>query len=291
MKQLPNILTISRVAIIPVIIILFLIPSDMAIVLAGVLFIIAAITDYFDGYFARSMHIVSSFGRFLDPIADKLLVVASLFMIAATQGDSYYGARFFGSNALFAIPAMIILCREIIVSGLREYLAELKVGIPVTRLAKWKTGFQMTAIPFMIFGFLFLPFAYIGTVLLWISAVLTIITGWDYLKAGLQYMNIEPEVMLTPIKKVINAKDTLVDKMKEASKDKKLPSESDLDNHDEAENNLDKTDTDETTKEKTEEKKKVEVGSKDADTKVEENTSHDAGDKQNTTSKVGKKKK
>ena len=192
----------------------------MATLLAGVLFIIAAITDYFDGYFARSMNITSSFGRFLDPIADKLLVVATLFMIAATQGDEYYGARFFGSNALFAVPAIIILCREIIVSGLREYLAELKVGVPVTRLAKWKTGVQMTAIPFIIFGFLFLPFAYIGTVLLWIAAVLTIITGWDYLKSGLKYMNIEPEVMLTPIKKVISAKETLVDKVKEKRNNK-----------------------------------------------------------------------
>ncbi len=220
MKQLPNILTISRVVVIPILILLFLIPSDMAILLAGVLFIMAAITDYFDGYFARSMNITSSFGRFLDPIADKLLVVSSLFMIAATQGDTYYGARFFGSNALFAIPAMIILCREIIVSGLREYLAELKIGVPVTRLAKWKTGVQMTAIPFMIFGFLFLPFAYIGTILLWIAAVLTMITGWDYLKSGLQYMNIEPEVVLTPIKKVISAKDSLVDKVKEKKQGK-----------------------------------------------------------------------
>lgn len=215
MKQLPNILTISRVVVIPILILLFLIPSDMTKLLAGVIFIIAAITDYFDGYFARSMQMTSSFGRFLDPIADKLLVVSSLFMIAATQGDDYYGARFFGSNALFAVPAMIILCREIIVSGLREYLAELKVGVPVTRLAKWKTGVQMTAIPFMIFGFLFLPFAYIGTILLWIAAVLTMITGWDYLKSGLKYMNIEPEVVLTPIKKVINAKEALVDKVKE----------------------------------------------------------------------------
>ncbi len=233
MKQLPNILTISRVVVIPIIILLFLIPCDEAKVLVGALFIIASITDYFDGYFARSMHITSSFGRFLDPIADKLLVVSTLFMIAATQGDTYYGAKFFGSNALFAIPAIIIICREIIVSGLREYLAELKVGVPVTRLAKWKTGVQMTAIPFIIFGFLsnksfpilyvfedYNTFAYIGTILLWIAAVLTMITGWDYLKSGLKYMNIEPDVMLTPIKKVIDAKDSLVNKVKEKQKEK-----------------------------------------------------------------------
>lgn len=214
MHQLPNILTISRVAIIPVIILLFLIPSDMAVLLCGVLFIIASITDYFDGYFARTMNISSSFGRFLDPIADKLLVVSTLFMIAATGPDDYYGSAFFGSKALFAVPAIIILCREIIVSGLREYLAELKVGIPVTRLAKWKTGVQMTAIPFLIFGFLFLPFAFIGTILLWIAAVLTMITGWDYLKAGMAYMNIEPDVMLKPIKQVLAAKEDISQKVK-----------------------------------------------------------------------------
>ena len=277
MKQLPNILTISRVVVIPIIILLFLIPSDMAILLAGVLFIMAAITDYFDGYFARSMHITSSFGRFLDPIADKLLVVAALFMIAATQGDTYYGSRFFGSNALFAIPAMIILCREIIVSGLREYLAELKVGVPVTRLAKWKTGVQMTAIPFIIFGFLFTPFAYIGTFLLWIAAVLTMITGWDYLKSGLQYMNIEPEVMLTPIKKVINAKENLVTKVKEKKNRKDKANAAEVTAQPEN-NNADTIKT--TAKAKTRKKKKKtktsstaeKVALSKADDKKEENT-------------------
>lgn len=190
MKQLPNILTISRILVIPVIVVLFFFPSHWATWLCGVLFILAAITDYFDGYFARSMNQVSSFGRFLDPIADKLLVASVLFMLVATRDDLH-------SHLFWELPALIILCREIIVSGLREYLAEIRVSMPVTRLAKWKTGFQMTAIPVIIFSKEFSFFVDTGIILLWIAAVLTMITGYDYLRAGMKYMNTEP----APIKK------------------------------------------------------------------------------------------
>ncbi|MBR7158630.1 MAG: CDP-diacylglycerol--glycerol-3-phosphate 3-phosphatidyltransferase [Alphaproteobacteria bacterium] len=179
MYNLPNILTISRILVIPVIVLLFFFPSPVTTVLCGILFIAAAVTDYFDGYLARAMNQLSSFGRFLDPIADKLLVSSVLFMLAATMDIPFLGI----------IPALIILCREIIVSGLREYLAELQVGMPVTRLAKWKTGFQMTAIPIIIFGKELWFFADFGSALLWVAAILTLITGYDYLRAGMKYMD------------------------------------------------------------------------------------------------------
>jgi len=182
-KQLPNILTISRVLLIPVIVLLFFFSGKAAIFTCGVLFIVAAVTDYFDGYLARSYKSFSSFGRFLDPIADKLLVAAVLLMLAFSQALPLLGI----------IPALVILCREIIVSGLREYLAELQVGMPVTRLAKWKTGVQMTAIPTLIFGQMCPFLAHAGAALLWIAAGLTVMTGWDYLKAGVRYMDTEPE--------------------------------------------------------------------------------------------------
>jgi len=189
-KQLPNILTISRVLLIPVIVLLFFVSGKAAIFTCGVLFIVAAVTDYFDGYLARSYKSFSSFGRFLDPIADKLLVAAVLLMLAFSHALPLYGI----------IPALVILCREIIVSGLREYLAELQVGMPVTRLAKWKTGVQMTAIPTLIFGQMCPFLAYVGAVLLWIAAGLTVMTGWDYLKAGVRYMDTEPAHQLKAAK-------------------------------------------------------------------------------------------
>lgn len=182
MYNLPNILTISRILVIPLIVLLFFFNSPFAILLCGILFIAAAVTDYFDGYLARTMNQLSSFGRFLDPIADKLLVSSVLFMLVATMQIPFLGI----------IPALIILCREITVSGLREYLAELQVSMPVTKLAKWKTGFQMTAIPVIIFGKEIWLLADIGSILLWIAAMLTIITGYDYLRAGMKYMDAVP---------------------------------------------------------------------------------------------------
>jgi cardiolipin synthase (CMP-forming) len=150
--------------------------------LALAVFIAAGVTDFFDGYFARIWGQQSSLGRMLDPIADKLLVASSLLMLAAT--DVIRGWSL--------LAAVIILCREILVSGLREYLAEWRVGVPVTRLAKWKTIGQMVAVGFLIAGPAgdrVLPaVTQTGIVLLWASAILTLYTGWDYMRAGLRYV-------------------------------------------------------------------------------------------------------
>jgi cardiolipin synthase len=145
------------------------------------LFSAAAVTDWLDGHMARRWQQQSEIGRFLDPIADKLLVSATLFMLTT-----------FGRlSAEAVLPALVILCREILVSGLREYLAGLRVGMPVSRLAKWKTVIQMVAIGVLIVGDAgpgFLPVAAIGETLLWIAASLTLVTGYDYLQAGFRHM-------------------------------------------------------------------------------------------------------
>lgn len=186
LTDLPNVLTISRIVAIPIVVTLAAWGSPRTDALACLLFILAGITDYFDGKLARSRHQMSDFGRMFDSIADKLLVGACLMALAGFARLPYQGLW----------PAIIILCREILVSGMREYLAERRARLPVTRLAKWKTGFQMTAIGFLLagdgtgalLGMPWLPVALIGAVLLWISAVLTLITGWDYLTTGLRHV-------------------------------------------------------------------------------------------------------
>ena len=149
------------------------------------LFALAGVTDYFDGMLARSMGNISSLGRFLDPVADKLLVSALLIMLV-WSGDI---------SGLVILPALVILCREILVSGLREFLAGIKVGVPVSNLAKWKTAVQMFALGFLIVGAAGPDFWHpevtttaVGEVLLWLAALLTMITGYDYLQAGLRHM-------------------------------------------------------------------------------------------------------
>ncbi len=178
--NLPNLLTYGRVVAVPIVVGLLFWPQEMwPRWTALAVFIVAGITDYFDGYFARMYAQHSQLGRMLDPIADKLLVAACLLILAADH--TIAGA------SLWA--AIVILCREILVSGLREYLAELKVGVPVSRVAKWKTMFQLVAIGFLIAGpagETVLPgTTTIGLVLLWTAAALTIYTGWDYLKVGI----------------------------------------------------------------------------------------------------------
>jgi len=184
---LPNLLTYGRIAAIPVVVGLMYWQSILGGGLwlrwaALAVFIAAGISDILDGYFARIWGQQSSLGRMLDPIADKLLVSSCLLMLAAEGTIRGW--------SLFA--AVIILCREILVSGLREYLAELRVGVPVTRLAKYKTIGQMVAIGFLIAGDageVVLPqTTLIGITLLWLSAILTLYTGWDYMRAGLRYM-------------------------------------------------------------------------------------------------------
>lgn len=187
MYSLPNLLTISRIVVIPVIFLSIYIHAIWWSVFAAILFIVAAITDYFDGYLARSRNETSAFGRLLDPIADKLLVVSALLIIVANQMV----------DELSYIPVGIIMCREVLVSGLREFLAEVKVGMPVTRLAKWKTGFQMTALSMILLsrigivqvGDTFVPvWGVLGEILLWIAGVLTFMTGYDYFKKSLDYV-------------------------------------------------------------------------------------------------------
>jgi cardiolipin synthase len=181
LTSLPNLLTLSRILAIPVVVASFYVSGDYARWFACALFSAAGVTDWLDGHMARRWAQQSELGRFLDPIADKLLVAATLFMLVAFDRLS--------SGAI--LPALVILCREILVSGLREYLAELRVGLPVSKLAKWKTAIQMVAIGVLIVGNAgprFLPVAWIGEVLLWVAALLTLVTGYDYLRAGLAHM-------------------------------------------------------------------------------------------------------
>jgi cardiolipin synthase len=188
--DLPNLLTLSRIAALPLLVTLAALRDPWADLGACVVFSAAAITDYFDGKLAREWQQTSNFGRMLDPIADKLLVGAALMLLAGMGRLSAWG--------LF--PAIVIMLREILVSGLREYLATLSVGLPVTRLAKWKTGFQMGALGTLLAGDSaalvlhpgFLPVSLIGELMLWTAAVLTIITGWDYLLAGLRHAGRPP---------------------------------------------------------------------------------------------------
>jgi cardiolipin synthase len=181
LTSLPNLLTLSRIVVIPVVVASFYVHGDYARWFACALFSAAGITDWLDGHMARRWQQQSELGRFLDPIADKLLVAATLFMLTT-----------FGRlSAASVFPALVILCREILVSGLREYLAGLRVGMPVSRLAKWKTSIQMVAIGFLIVGDAgpsLIPVAGIGEVLLWVAALLTLVTGYDYLRAGLPHI-------------------------------------------------------------------------------------------------------
>ena len=182
LTSLPNLLTVSRIVATPVVVATFYVPGGFARWFACALFTAAAVTDWLDGHMARRWQQQSEIGRFLDPIADKLLVSATILMLTA-----------FGRLSAEAIlPALVILCREILVSGLREYLAGLRVGMPVSRLAKWKTFIQMVAIGFLIVGDAdpaFLPVSAIGESLLWVAALLTLVTGYDYLVAGLRHIN------------------------------------------------------------------------------------------------------
>jgi cardiolipin synthase len=185
--SIPNLLTYARIVAVPLIVLCFFIEgrlqsSDFARWTALVLFAVASITDYLDGYLARIWNQTSNIGRMLDPIADKLLVASVLLLVAAD-----------GTIAGWTIwAAIIILCREILVSGLREYLADLKVSVPVTRIAKWKTAIQMLAIAFLLAGPAgdkVLPYTTeIGISLLWIAAVITMYTGYDYFRVGLKHI-------------------------------------------------------------------------------------------------------
>ena len=183
MLSLPNLLTLSRIFAVPLLVALLWWPGwHLGYLIAFVLYCLMGITDYFDGYLARAQGTVSKMGIFLDPIADKIMVGAVIVMLCATRDITVW----------HVIAAIIILVREIVVSGLREFLADLRVSMPVTRLAKWKTAFQMIALGALILagGLPQYPFVKdVGVVTLWAAAVLTLITGWDYLRAGLRHMD------------------------------------------------------------------------------------------------------
>ncbi|MEZ0496993.1 CDP-diacylglycerol--glycerol-3-phosphate 3-phosphatidyltransferase [Sphingomonas sp. IW22] len=183
MLTLPNILTLSRIFAVPLLVGLLWWPQwQGGYALAFVLYCIVGFTDYLDGYLARSQGTVSKLGVFLDPIADKIMVAAVVMMLVGTRDIA----------GVHLIAAIIILLREIMVSGLREFLGGLRVSMPVSRLAKWKTTLQLVALGALILGGALPEWAFVhqvGLIALWGAAVLTMVTGWDYLRVGLKHMD------------------------------------------------------------------------------------------------------
>jgi len=202
MLSLPNILTLSRIVTVPLLAFLLWWPNwNLGYLLAFGLYCLMGITDYFDGYLARSSGAVSKLGQFLDPIADKIMVAAAILVLTA-QG--YLRGPYVGD--MHVIAGLIILIREIAVSGLREFLGGLQVSMPVSSLAKWKTTFQLVALGALILGgavhgppcsslgedcgtlaqnWIHL----VGLAALWGAAIMTLVTGWDYLRVGLKHMD------------------------------------------------------------------------------------------------------
>lgn len=189
MLTLPNILTLSRILAVPILVFLLWKPTPIDYGVTFILYSLVGITDYFDGYLARAQGQISRLGQFLDPIADKIMVAAVIVMLMASRkadGDAPIIENF------AIIPALVILLREIIVSGLREFLAPLNVSMPVSRLAKWKTTFQLVSLGALILGGAFpaQPWIHhVGMGCLWAAATLTLITGYDYLRIGLKHMD------------------------------------------------------------------------------------------------------
>ena len=180
MLNTANLLTLSRIAAIPLVVACLWLDRGWSQWLSMILFVAAAVTDWFDGYFARRYHQISRLGRFLDPIADKLLVAAALVMLVHSGP----------LQGVHVLAALIILAREILVSGLREFLAELRIGLPVSALAKWKTAVQMLAIGLLLVGDAAATWVTtIGLWAIWIAAGLTLITGYDYMRLGLRHMS------------------------------------------------------------------------------------------------------
>jgi CDP-diacylglycerol--glycerol-3-phosphate 3-phosphatidyltransferase len=187
MLSLPNLLTLSRILAVPLLVFLLWRPAPVDYAITFVLYCVVGITDYLDGYLARAWGSISRLGQFLDPIADKIMVAAVIVMLISSRRANPVPEI----AGLHLIPALVILLREIIVSGLREYLAGLQVSVPVSALAKWKTTLQLVALGALILGGA-LPHApwvhFAGLVCLWFAAALTLITGYDYLRVGLRHM-------------------------------------------------------------------------------------------------------
>jgi CDP-diacylglycerol--glycerol-3-phosphate 3-phosphatidyltransferase len=179
MKNLANILTVFRLFLLPVIILLLFKLTAAAAWAALIIYAIGAITDFFDGYVARKLNQVSEFGKFMDPISDKIYVtIILLALLAIDRIESYW-----------VIPVMIIFIREFLVSGMREFLGPKNIQLPVTNLAKWKTTFQMLCLGFLIIGPYFPGAMIAGLMFLLSAAIITTITGWDYIKAGFKHMD------------------------------------------------------------------------------------------------------
>jgi len=188
MLSLPNLLTLSRILAVPILVFLLWRPSPVDYAVTFVLYCVVGITDYLDGYLARAQGLTSRLGQFLDPIADKIMVAAVLIMLISSRKANPVPEI----ASLNIIAALVILLREIIVSGLREYLAGLQVSVPVSALAKWKTTAQLVALGALILGGAFPGQHWIhlvGLASLWAAAVLTLVTGWDYLRVGLKHMD------------------------------------------------------------------------------------------------------
>ena len=183
MLTLPNLLTLSRIVAVPLLVAFLWWPRwEAGFGIAFALYCLMGITDYFDGYLARSSGAVSRLGIFLDPIADKIMVAAVILILVGTRDIP----------GVHVIAALVILLREIAVSGLREFLAQVQVSVPVSQLAKWKTTLQLVSLGGIILGGAVPDMAWVhnvGIVALWGAAVLTVLTGWDYLRVGLKHMD------------------------------------------------------------------------------------------------------
>jgi cardiolipin synthase len=188
MLTLPNLLTLSRIFAVPILVFLLWRPAPLDYAVTFVLYCIVGITDYFDGYVARAQGQISRLGQFLDPIADKIMVAAVLVMLISSRRANPIPEI----AGLHIIPALVILLREIIVSGLREFLASLQISVPVSALAKWKTTLQLVALGALILGGAVphMPWVHqVGIFSLWAAAALTLVTGYDYLRIGIRHMD------------------------------------------------------------------------------------------------------
>jgi CDP-diacylglycerol--glycerol-3-phosphate 3-phosphatidyltransferase len=188
MLTLPNLLTLSRILAVPILVFLLWRPGIADYAITFGLYCVVGLTDYLDGYLARAQGTVSRLGQFLDPIADKIMVAAVILMLVSTRQPGAPPVI----HSIHIIPALIILLREIMVSGLREFLATLRVSVPVSALAKWKTALQLVALGALILAGALPAWPWVndvGLVSLWAAAALTLVTGWDYLRVGLKHMD------------------------------------------------------------------------------------------------------
>jgi cardiolipin synthase len=199
MLTIPNMLTLLRIALVPVFAIAFVLPGENARLVAFAVFCVAGLSDALDGLAARKLNAGSQFGRMLDPIADKVLVATALMMLVAEGTIHQFNLEAGIPGLLKLVPALVILAREILVSGLREFLAGVDVSVPVTRIAKMKTTIQMVAIGAMILGPIAERYITGAQVLayaaLWVAAGLTVYTGYIYFRAGLVHVSPQPDAM------------------------------------------------------------------------------------------------